>query len=163
VKLCCVWSTRTSVGIWCDRARDDLIACASERTTQHDRLEFQTLSYSKFYDQGQSPGLRVCYHMYLRVPCDVFKYAFMCTGTPASYAVCQASSSLILSILASYAVCQIALTAAIATGYGPCAPRLTDKTNSLISRTVSLTSCFPPTRMHLCALGHTSSEARAGA
>jgi hypothetical protein len=53
--------------------------------------------------------------MYLRVPCDVFKYAFMCTGTPASYAVCQASSSLILSILASYAVCQIALTAAIAT------------------------------------------------
>jgi hypothetical protein len=79
------------VGIWCDRARDDLIACASERTTQHDRLEFQTLSYSKFYDQGQSPGLRVCYHMYLRVPCDVFKYAFMCTGTPASYAVCQTS------------------------------------------------------------------------
>jgi hypothetical protein len=32
----------------------------------------------------------------------------MRTGTPASYAVCQASSLLILSILASYAVCQTA-------------------------------------------------------
>jgi hypothetical protein len=39
----------------------------------------------------------------------------MRTGTPASYAVCQASSLLILSILASYAVCQTARPAAIAT------------------------------------------------
>ncbi|KAN0137358.1 hypothetical protein V8E53_004803 [Lactarius tabidus] len=34
-------------------------------------------------------------------------------------------------------VCQPARPAAIATGYGPCAPRLTDKTYSLTFRTVS--------------------------
>jgi hypothetical protein len=59
---------------------------------------FQTLSYSKFYDQGQSPGLQLCFHMSIECIYDVFKHAFMCTGTPAPYAVCQASSLLILSI-----------------------------------------------------------------
>ena len=73
-----------SVGSQCDRARSlygrsvALIACASERTTQHDRSCFRSLD-TLFYDHGQSlspsfsirfyrtAGFRpIPFHMYLR-------------------------------------------------------------------------------------------------
>ena len=107
-------SVKLSVGSRCDRACSlygcsvTLIACASERTTQYDHKRFRSL-VTIFCDHGQSylPIFVICIYRTVGfrpilftcsyIPFYVLKNGPLHTGTPATYAVCRAST-VILSL-----------------------------------------------------------------